>query len=77
MGHSYWIFALRDDSLLFAGSAEQLGHMLDKLVTSLEKGQCWLGILEHAMRENGKLRVQHCGPHCGDDELLTNRALRG
>ena len=60
-----------DDILLFAGSAEQLGHMLDKLVTSLEKGQCWLGILEHAMRKR-KLRVQHCGPHCGDDELLTN-----
>ena len=27
--------------------------------------------LEHAMRK-WKLRVQHCGPHCGDDELLTN-----
>ena len=27
--------------------------------------------LEHAMRE-WKLRVQHYGPHCGDDELLTN-----
>ena len=26
-----------DDILLFAGSAEQLGYMLDKLVTSLEK----------------------------------------
>jgi len=27
--------------------------------------------LEHAMRK-WKLRVQHCRPHCGDDELLTN-----
>ena len=27
--------------------------------------------LEHAMRQ-WKFRVQHCGLHCGDDELLTN-----
>ena len=60
-----------DDILLFAGLAEQLGYMLNRLVTSLEEGQCWLGILEPAMRKR-KLRVQHCGPHCGDDELLTS-----
>ena len=30
-------FRFADDILLFAGSAEQLGYMLDKLVTSLEK----------------------------------------
>ena len=27
--------------------------------------------LKHAMGK-WKLRVQHCGPHCGDDELATN-----
>ena len=27
--------------------------------------------LEHATRKC-KSRVQHCGLHCGDDELLTN-----
>ena len=36
VGHLYWIFA-KDDILLFTGSAEQRGYMVDTLVTSLGK----------------------------------------
>ena len=36
VGHLYWIFA-KDDILLFTGSAEQRGYMVDTLVISLGK----------------------------------------